>query len=379
MNTRYKRRIDLVFATLALLTLSVPATAQISSEVQSALRANCRSDAMSKCSGMRGQDALACLQKNVNSLSPACKAAVSQTLPKPKSEAAPPPPAAAPAAPARAVAPAPAAPPAPVQATVAPAAAPATPAVAAPPPAPPKATASQPAPKPVAKPVATAKPAPAAAPAPAPKVTAAQQSAMKAACRSDFMSRCSGVSPGGPAALACLQKNVAALSPNCKSVVSSTMAAPATATAAAPPPAAAPAEIAGGPNPEQMNALKFTCRSDFGRLCKGVAAGGQEALNCLQQNTARLSPNCKTSLADIADSMPPGAMPPAPVAPVVKSPESGGPVDAVVMVRACKLDLIRYCRDVKLGEHRKIACLTEHMSKLTGRCRTALKVTAPLR
>lgn len=374
MNTRYKR---LAFAALALLAFAVPATAQISSEVQSALRANCRSDAMSKCSGMRGQDALACLQKNVSSLSPACKAAVSKTLPKPHSEEPAPAPAPAaaapaPAAPVQAVAPPPPAP-APAQATIAPAP-PAAPTVAAPPPpAHPKATASKPPVKPAAKPVAAAKPAPAATP----KITAAQQSAMKSACRSDFMSHCSGVSPGGHEALACLQKNVAALSPSCKSVVSSTMAAPATATAAAPPPAA-PAE-AGGPSPEQMSALKFTCRRDFGRVCKGVAAGGSEALNCLQQNAARLSPNCRTSLADIAASLPAGAMPAAPAAPVARSPETGGPVDAVVMVRACKLDLIRYCRDVKLGEHRKIACLTEHMPKLTARCRTALKVTSPLR
>jgi hypothetical protein len=369
MDTRYKRWIDLVFAALAVLALSVPAAAQISSEVQSALRANCRSDAMSKCSGMRGQEALACLQKNVSSLSPACKAAVSKTLPKPHSEAPAPLPAAAAPAPAQAAAP----PPAPAQATIAPAP-PAAPTVAAPPPpAHPKATASQPPAKPAAKPVAIAKPAPA-----APKLTAAQQNAMKSACRSDFMSHCRGVPPGGKAALACLQKNVAALSPGCKRAVSGTMAAPAAAIATAPPAAAAPAE-AGGPSPEQMSALKFTCRRDFGRLCKGVAAGGPEALNCLQQNAARLSPNCRTSLTDIANALPAGAMPAAPAAPVVRSPETGGPVDAVVMVRACKLDLIRYCRDAKLGEHRKIECLTAHMPRLTVRCRTALKVTSPLR
>lgn len=74
MDTRYIRRAGLVIAALALIACSVPAAAQISSEVQSALRANCRGDATSKCSGLRGQEALACLQKNVNTLSPACKA-----------------------------------------------------------------------------------------------------------------------------------------------------------------------------------------------------------------------------------------------------------------------------------------------------------------
>ena len=44
------------------------------------------------------------------------------------------------------------------------------------------------------------------------QVTSAQQSAIKASCRSDFMAKCSGVTPGGKGALACLQKNVAGLS-----------------------------------------------------------------------------------------------------------------------------------------------------------------------
>lgn len=55
--------------------------------------------------------------------------------------------------------------------------------------------------------------------------TAAQQSAMRANCRSDFMSKCSGVTPGTKDALECLQKNVAGLSPNCQKAVSATMSA----------------------------------------------------------------------------------------------------------------------------------------------------------
>ena len=52
------------------------------------------------------------------------------------------------------------------------------------------------------------------------------------------------------------------------------------------------------------SAVKNTCRADFRRNCKGVQPGGPEALACLQRNAAKLSPNCKTSLADIADSIP---------------------------------------------------------------------------
>ena len=40
------------------------------------------------------------------------------------------------------------------------------------------------------------------------QITTAQQSAIRGSCRSDFMSHCSGVTPGGKDALTCLQKNV---------------------------------------------------------------------------------------------------------------------------------------------------------------------------
>jgi hypothetical protein len=272
--------------------LADQASAQVTSAQQSAIKASCRSDFMAKCSGVTpgGKDALACLQQNVASLSSACKTAVSATLPPP----APAPKAAAPAA--AAVAPAntaeaPAAnkPPA-TETADAPAEAPAPPpAVAAPPP---KAAVVK---KPIA--VATAPAGP----------TPAQQSAMKQACRSDFMSRCSGVAPGGKDALVCLQRNVAALSPACKQVVSATMGgAPAPAAAAAPA-ATVVATPASAPTPQQLSAVKFTCRGDFTRLCRGIQPGGPEALACLQSNAARLTPDCKTSLAALGDAVPASA------------------------------------------------------------------------
>jgi hypothetical protein len=198
---------------------------------------------------------------------------------------------------------------------------------------------------------------------------------MKAACRSDFMSHCRGVSPGGKAALACLQKNAAALSPPCKSAVGATMHGPAAASA---PPAAAPAPGA-APTPRQIKAIKFTCRRDFARDCRGVPPGGPEAIACLQHHMPRLSPNCRTSIAAVADELPPpSAMPPPPMV-VAPPPPQPNPVDAVVMLRACKRDLIRHCRDVPVGGGRKLACLNAHRDHLTIRCRTAMKVTAPIR
>ncbi|MDB5601416.1 MAG: hypothetical protein JWN71_3460, partial [Xanthobacteraceae bacterium] len=146
---------------------------------------------------------------------------------------------------------------------------------------------------------------PAAAPAAPP--TAAQQNAIRQSCRNDFMANCSGVQPGGQAALVCLQTNAARLSPPCRQAVGAIGGAPkpAAAAVATPAVAVAPAAVAPAmPTPEQQAAIKNTCRADFMRNCKGVTPGGPEALVCLQTNSARLSPNCQTSVAAIADSIP---------------------------------------------------------------------------
>lgn len=317
-------------AAIALTAFQMGAQAQISSETQSAMRANCRSDFMSLCSGVSpgGKDALTCLQTNVSKLSSACEGVVRSTLPPPAKPAQSAP---APAKPAQAPAP--------------------------------------------------AKPAPAAAAAPA-APTAAQQNALKSSCRSDFMAKCSGVSPGGKDALACLQRNQATLSPACGSAVAAIGGAPAPAATGPVPPApvGVPTDAAAGPTPQQIAAIKNTCRGDFRSFCRGVPQGGQEAIACLMTNQARLSPNCKISVADIAASMPADAPPAAAAAPVATAPlKQPNVVDAAVMLRACKLDLVRHCNRVEPGGGRALACLNQHADNLTFRCRTAMKVTAPLR
>lgn len=351
------------------------AQAQITSAQQSALRANCRSDFMSHCSGVTpgGKDALVCLQKSVDKLSGGCQAAVRATMPAPAPAPAPaaaakPEPAPAPA-PAAAAAPPPP-PPAPAPAAAA-AAAPAAPAPA--PAAPPKL-------KVAAPPPAAVRPA---APSSAP--TAAEQSAIRTSCRNDFMAKCAGVQPGGRDALVCLQKHVATLSAGCRSAVAATMggspvARPAAAAAAVAAPAApAPAAAL---DPAKLKALKFTCRGDFRRLCKNVPEG-PEAFACLQAHSARLSPNCRTSVADLAASIPEGAAMPAPTPAAVKpAPVPHNPkapvVDAAAMIRGCKLDMVRHCRGVGVGDGKMIACLTAHEADLTFRCRALFKITSPL-
>jgi len=209
------------------------------------------------------------------------------------------------------------------------------------------------------------------------QISRAQQSALKSSCRSDFMAHCSGVAPGGKDALVCLQKNVARLAPACQRAVRATMAA------ALPPakrvPVVRPAPAA-RPTAAQQAALKKYCRSDFMAHCSRVRPGGQEALACLERNSVRLSSACRRAVAALHPAAAPVQVAAPPAVVVAPPPATHKPlvVSAAVMLRACKLDLLRHCHGVEPGGGRDLACLVAHGDHLTIRCRTALKVTRRL-
>lgn len=133
--------------------------------------------------------------------------------------------------------------------------------------------------------------------------------AARSSCRSDFLANCSGVPRGSTEALDRLRQHMAKLSPACGSAVNVIVPPSPTPTAAAPPPPPPPAAAAAPPMPseQQMKAIKFTCRREFSRFCKGVVPGGAQAVTCLKADATKLSQDCKTSLADLGDAMPPPA------------------------------------------------------------------------
>jgi hypothetical protein len=272
------------------------------------------------------------------------------------------------------------------------------------------------------------------------QVTGEQQSAIRASCRSDFMSKCSGVTPGGKDALMCLQKNVASLAPACKTAVSATIPAaqpaaetkpaqpaPAPAAAAAPPPPATPAAAAAPPAPKpgqatiiaapppraalptrsaapkpqqvqpapavvtsaapaadaapaptaaQLKAVSFSCRRDLSANCRGVP-NGAESIACLRRNAGKLAPDCKTSLAAIADTAP--LAPAAPGTPPATRAPNAPVVMTAVIGRACLRDLALHCRNTGIGDGQKIACLIARGDRLAPLCKAALKITGPVR
>jgi hypothetical protein len=55
------------------------------------------------------------------------------------------------------------------------------------------------------------------------------------------------------------------------------------------------------PTAEQQAALRASCRADFKANCKGVPAGGAEALQCLQTNVSKLSPDCQAAVNAVTE------------------------------------------------------------------------------
>ena len=267
----------------AVVTMATSAFAQGPSEAQrEAVKGQCRSDYMAHCSSVTpgGKEALECLAQHMSSLSGGCQEAVKavEAAVEPKAEPKE----------------------APKQETkeeAKPAAAPATEA---------------------AKPATEGAPKAATA-APAKKPNSAQIAAIKSNCRSDYMKVCSGVPTGGAAALQCLEKNEARLSPSCKKAVAAAGgggsapaaagAAPASANAAPEAPAAgatpaaapAPALVLRPMRPrEVLFVLRSACGADVQSLCAGVPAGGGRIIGCLVQQSASLSPSCREVLGQFA-------------------------------------------------------------------------------
>ena len=236
-------------------------------QLKSVRQACTLNDVMAHCSWIKpdNPELVLCLQANASDLSLACQAAV---------QGAPPPAAQAPAAePER-------------KATTKPS----------------KKSSVSRAPEPAAPASSSAAAPPPAAP------TEAQKSAIRAACRSDFMANCSGVQPGGAEALQCLKSHAASLSSACQSAVAAigggapaaASAAPASAPAAGAPAAVAPLGRVPPMPPREALGILAMCRADHESLCGGVPLGGGRILDCLAEHSQQLSPQCYGALSRVA-------------------------------------------------------------------------------
>lgn len=48
---------------------------------------------------------------------------------------------------------------------------------------------------------------------------------------------------------------------------------------------------------EKSKAVQKACKADYKKLCKKVKVGNGRIIKCLQENSAQLSPACKTALS----------------------------------------------------------------------------------
>lgn len=116
----------------------------------------------------------------------------------------------------------------------------------------------------------------------------------------------------------------------------------------------------------QADVVRQTCAAEFPKVCPGVQTGGPAALQCLLQNTAKLSPTCRDAVA--ATQRPataPAASPPPP--PAAPSRE-----EVVMMRDNCGADYQKFCPGVPFGGGRIINCLNQHEGQLSATCKSAL-------
>ena len=184
----------------------------------------------------------------------------------------------------------------------------------------------------------------------------AQQDAIRANCRSDFMSNCSSVTPGGREALNCLEKNKARLSSGCQGALNAisppapepVKAAPAAPPPSAPPPAAPPPVAATPPStPAAPPAAK-----------------------------SRPAPAPKAAAAPVRPAAPnvPAPAAPAAVAPPAAAParKMGPLMEARLIRESCFTDFKVLCKGVQLGQGRAIRCLAGSRGALSPGCRDAM-------
>jgi hypothetical protein len=238
----------------------------------------------------------------------------------------------------------------------------------------------------------------------------AQKSAIRSACRSDFMAHCASVTPGGVEAYQCLQSHMSSLSSGCQTAVravepaaapkseaapaksepaksepAKTEAAPAAEPAAKPAAEATPKTAAPKqPSSAQVGAVKSACRSDYPKVCASVPPGGAPALECLEKNKAKVSAACaKAVTAAAGGGATATAAPAAAAAPCAGAAPAAAP--AVIVLRplrpreelfivrsACGADIRTLCGGVQPGGGRIVQCIASNAASLSPGCKDVL-------
>jgi hypothetical protein len=196
-----------------------------------------------------------------------------------------------------------------------------------------------------------------------------QIAAIRAACRSDFMSHCSGVPRGGAEALACLKRNVAQLSLACQAAVNAVAAAapakPAPAAAPAAPAAPPPAPAAAAPAPAPAAPAPTAAPAPSGPAASAPATAAPAAP---PKKNAAVPPKAPPPVAAAPVAPPPAVAPQTALGPI--PPLS--PRARLMILRACGAEQQALCANVPPGGGRIVECLAAHGASLSAGCRGAI-------
>ena len=202
--------------------------------------------------------------------------------------------------------------------------------------------------------------------------TDAQRSAIRSACRSDYIAHCSSVPPGGMASLQCLQKNMSSLSSSCQNAVRAVEA---------------PAEPKAEAKPETKPEAKPEARSEAAPATSSATPAEKPAVGAAPAPKAATSAPAKKPRSARAAAPAEGGAPAAGGAPTDTATAAPGAAAAVapmvlrpmrprevlfVLRSACGGDVRALCADVPPGGGRIVQCLAAQAASLSTECHNVL-------
>lgn len=104
---------------------------------------------------------------------------------------------------------------------------------------------------------------------------------------------------------------------------------------------------------DAVTTLANDCGADIEKLCKGLNLGNGRIADCLQQNAAKVSPTCKSTLAGVSAS-------------ISKREEA-----QTAYARICARDMVQHCPGVK-GDGYMLACLVKTYRVVGAKCNAAI-------
>ncbi|MDE1993107.1 MAG: hypothetical protein KGI75_11440 [Rhizobiaceae bacterium] len=104
---------------------------------------------------------------------------------------------------------------------------------------------------------------------------------------------------------------------------------------------------------DAVTTLARDCGADIQKLCRNLNLGNGQIVNCLQQNSAKVSPTCTSSLTTVIAS--------------IKQRQDA----QAAYFNLCKGDIAQRCRGIK-GDGYQLACLVKAQRIVSGKCNQAI-------